>query len=99
MTHDTPHDPRAERFSGLLRVLRVERIVLSVLAAAAILAPTGAITDVLGALALLGVIASAPTRVVWLAQRWLRKGDRLYGALALVLVCLPIAGLILSLVG
>lgn len=96
MTGPTPHDPRAERFAGLLVALRVERIVIALLAVAAIVLPGATIAEVLGAMVLIGVIASAPLRVAWLAQRWLRKGDRLYGALAVLLFGLPIVGLVLS---
>jgi len=99
VTRATPYDPREERFAGLLHALRVGQIIVVALAAVAIVGPAGGITGLFGWLALVGVIAGAPARVVWLAQRWLRKGDRLYGALALVLVCLPVAGLILSVVG
>jgi hypothetical protein len=96
VTSPTPHDPRAERFSGLLLALRVDRIAIAVLAVAAIVLPGGRIAEVLGALVLIGVITSGPVRVAWLARRWLRKGDRLYGALAMLLFGLPVAGLVLS---
>lgn len=96
MTGPTPHDPRAERFAGLLLALRADRVVIAVLAVAAIVLPRSTITEVLGAMVLIGVVASAPLRVAWLAQRWLRKGDRVFGALAVLLFGLPIAGLVLS---
>ena len=41
-------------------------------------------------------MAAGPVRVAWLAQRWLRRGDRLYGSLAVLLVVLPVLGLVVS---
>lgn len=96
MTGPTPHDPRAERFSALRVALRLDRTAVALLAAAAIALPGGNIEVAIGTMVLIGVIASAPLRVAWLAQRWLRKGDRLYGTLAVLLFALPIVGLMLS---
>lgn len=98
MTGTTPHDPRAERFAGLLVALRIDRIVVALLATATIVLRGGAVTELLATMALIGVIASAPVRVGWLAQRWLRKGDRVYGYLAVLLFGLPVLGFILSVV-
>lgn len=89
-------DPRAGRFGALTSALRVTQLAVALLAATAIVVGSGPAAAVLGAAALGALVAAGPVRVAWLAQRWLRRGDRLYGSLAVLLVVLPVLGLVVS---
>lgn len=91
-----PPDPRTGRYDALTSVLRVDHMTAITLALLAVIVPAGPVADLLGVTALVGVVASAPLRVGWLAQRWLRRGDRLYGGLAVVLFLVPLVGFLIS---
>ncbi|MEZ5239425.1 MAG: hypothetical protein R2716_10950 [Microthrixaceae bacterium] len=91
-----PEDPRRGRFDAAISVLGVARVGSLVLALSAVLLGDRGVATVLAALALGTAVLSAPFRVGWLALRWIRRGDLLYGSLAVVLFVLPLVGLTLS---
>lgn len=93
---EQPPDPRAGRFDGLQAALRIVQVGVAVLALLVVVLPEGTTMTAIGAVMLVILAASAPARVGWLAQRWLRRGDRHYGVLASVLFLLPLLGGIIT---
>lgn len=89
-------DPREGRFDRLGSALRLTQLAVALVAAAALLSGSGGLSDALAVIALGVLVASAPVRVAWLGQRWMRRGDRLYGSLAIALFVVPFVGLALS---
>lgn len=90
-------DPRSDRFQTLVTASRVAMVVATVLALASIVAP--APYDGWAAFAAIGVVVVAPVaRVLWLAQRWFRRGDPRFGSVAVgVLVVVALAAVMASL--
>ena len=77
----TPFDHRIGRQARLLRFLRAATAVAMALATIAVLVP-GSVGRAAGTAAVAALVAVPLLRVVWLAQRWYRRGDRLYGTVA-----------------
>lgn len=76
-----PPDHRVGRQARLLRFLRIATAVALVLCVVALAAP-GAAGRAAGNAAVVTLVAVPLVRVAWLAQRWARKGDRLYATVA-----------------
>lgn len=76
----TPPDPRRGRFRPLSVAMLRLLVVIAACASLAVLAP-----DPWGSAAgwatISALIAAPLLRVVWLVQRWLRRGDRRYAVI------------------
>ena len=91
----TPHDPRAGRQRRLARFLRVGAAATFVLAAAALFLP-GEAGRMGGILVVVVLVAVPLVRLAWLGRRWLRKGDRRFALVAVLLGLIILAGSILG---
>jgi membrane protein YdbS with pleckstrin-like domain len=70
-----PFDPRLDRYRPLTRGLNASLVLCVALAAAAVVLPAPA--GRWSGIAAVAVLIVVPLlRVVWLVQRWLRRGDR-----------------------
>jgi len=91
----TPFNPRVDRQRRLARFLRVGAVITFVVAVAALVAPGRAGTSF--GVAMVGVLVAVPLiRLAWLARRWLRKGDRRFALVALLLALIVSAGAFLG---
>lgn len=90
-----PLDPRADRQRRLARFLRVGVTTAFAVAVAALVTP-GRLGTALG-VAMVAVLVAVPLiRLGWLARRWLRKGDRRFALVALLLGLIVSAGAVLG---
>lgn len=90
-----PFNPLADRQRRLARFLRVGAIVAFVTAALGLVLP-GQVGAVFG-VAMVSVLVAVPlVRLGWLARRWLRKGDRRFAMVALLLTVIIAAGAFLG---
>lgn len=76
------HDPRAGRFQPLVRSSRIAVGVALTLALAGTVIP-GSTGDAFDVAAMAVVVIAPLLRVVWLAQRWFRRGDARFGFVAI----------------
>lgn len=91
----TPFDPRADRQRRLARFLRVGAIVAFWVALVALLLPGRAGTAF--GVAMVAVLVAVPLiRLGWLARRWLRRGDRRFALVAVLLAVIVSAGAFLG---
>jgi uncharacterized protein HemY len=92
-TSPPPH-PLVGRQRWLIVALRVAVAVAAMLAAAAVAVP-GELGENLGYAVVTLIIAAPVARVVWLAIRWIRRGDlRFAGVAGLVLAVVATAALL-----
>lgn len=90
-----PVDPKAHRYDALSRALKAVVWVAAALAAAGLLVP-GRAGEALGA-ALVAVLIAAPlARVVWLVQRWFRRGDPRFGLAGVAVLAIVAIGALLA---
>ncbi|MCB1015528.1 MAG: hypothetical protein KDB10_10485 [Acidimicrobiales bacterium] len=90
-----PPDPRAGRQRRLARFLRVASLVTFAAAAAALVLP-GEVGRVAGGLAIALLVAAPLVRLAWLARRWVRRGDRRFAFVALLLGVIVLAGAVIG---
>lgn len=88
-------DPKAGRFDPIARGFRVMLVVVGVAALASV-ATSGTTSDVLAGAAIAGMLVAPLARVLWLAQRWLRRGDIRYGLVAVSVLLIVGAGGLLA---
>lgn len=92
---DPPFNPLADRQRRLARFLRIGAIAAFVTAVTALVLPDRAGTAV--GVAMVCVLVAVPlVRLGWLARRWLRKGDRRFALVALLLAVIISAGAFLG---
>lgn len=96
--HDTPFDPRLDRYRPLSRALRVGLVLTAVLAVAAVLLP-GRASDVLGAGVVVVLVGAPLARVLWFVVRWFRRGDRRYALVGCGVLAIIATGVLLALAG
>jgi hypothetical protein len=90
-----PFDPRADRQRRLARFLRVAVATTFLVATAALVLPGRAGTAF--GVAMVCVLVAVPLiRLAWLARRWLRKGDRRFAAISVLLAVIVSAGALLG---
>jgi hypothetical protein len=77
----TPPDPRANRYDGLSRGLRVAAYATAVLAVLCTVT-AGAVATTAGTVMVVLLVAVPLLRVLWLAQRWIRRGDLRFALVA-----------------
>jgi hypothetical protein len=80
-----PDHHRVGRQARLLMFLRVATVVTVVLSALSVLVPDDG-GRAAGTAVVVILVAVPLLRVAWLAQRWARKGDRLFATVACVLL-------------
>ena len=90
-----PPDPRADRQRRLARFLRAAAVTTFVLAAASLVLPGRAGTVAAAAVAVL-LVATPLVPLAWLARRRLRRGDRRFAVVALLLGVIILAGSVLG---
>jgi hypothetical protein len=88
-------DPKEGRFDLLSRALTVAMVFVTVLAAAAVVLP-GRVGDVLGGGAAVLLVGVPLARVLWLGQRWIRRGDLRFGLVALSVLGIVAMGAVLA---
>ncbi len=97
MSNPTPFDPRLERYRPVTRGLQVALGVCAALAGLAVVLPDDAARWAGGGV--VAVLIGAPmVRVIWLVQRWFRRGDLRYalvgcGVLSTIVVGVTLAAL------
>lgn len=74
-------DPRADRFRPLVTGSRIAMIAATALSLLSMTLPDRAETWTAGA-AIVIVLVAPLARVIWLANRWFRRGDPRYGWVA-----------------
>jgi len=91
-------DPRLDRQRRLIRFLRVAGLVVFGLALLSLVLPPQLDAEV--SVAMVTLLVAAPVvRVVWLARRWLHKGDLRFAAAALGLLAVVGTGAAIAFVG
>lgn len=91
-----PADPKASRYTALSKALRVAVWVAVALSLGGVVLPSSVGASLAAALVAL-LIAVPLARVVWLVQRWFRRGDLRFGLVGLgVLVIVAVGALIAS---
>lgn len=94
-THDTPPDPRRDRFVPLSVAMLRLLVLIALGAAAALLAP-GPWGTAAG-WSMVGVLIAAPLlRVLWLVHRWVRRGDPRYAAVGVGVLAVVAVGTALA---
>ncbi len=92
---DPPPDPRRNRFVPLSIAMLRLLAAIAVLALLTVLAPQP--WDVAAGWAMVGVLVAAPLfRVLWLVQRWLRRGDPRYAVVGMAVLAVVLAGAALA---
>lgn len=95
---DGPFDPRLERFAPLTRSLRALLVGCAALAVAAVALPDPA--SRWAGLAMFAVLVGTPiARVLWLVQRWFRRGDARFGTVGLGVLAVIAGGVLLAALG
>jgi hypothetical protein len=90
-----PFDPRVGRQRHLTGFLRIATVVVLAAAGLGVLLPPDPGRS--AATVMVGLLIAIPLiRLLWLALRWLHKGDRRFAALALLLVLLVGVGALLG---
>ena len=90
-----PFDPRADRQRRLARFLRIAVALTFAVAVAALVLP-GRAGTALGVAMVTMLVAVPLIRLAWLARRWLRKGDRRFAVVSVVLAVIISAGALLG---
>jgi hypothetical protein len=91
----TPFNPRTDRQRRLARFLRVSVAGAFVIAVGALVLP-GRVGTVFGVAMVVVLVAVPLIRLAWLARRWLRKGDRRFALVAVLLAGIVAAGAFLG---
>jgi hypothetical protein len=90
-----PPDPKANRFDAMARGLRVAALATAVLAVISTLT-AGAVSSASGAAMAALLVAVPLLRVLWLAQRWIRRGDLRFGLIATAVLAVVATGALLA---
>jgi hypothetical protein len=90
-----PPDPKHGRFKPVERALQVAVVVVGTLAVLSVVLP-GRASDVTGTATIVALMVVPMARVVWLAQRWLRRGDIRYGLVAVSVLLITAVGALLA---
>ena len=94
----SPFDPRLERFAPLTRSLRGLLVACAALALAALVLPDP--VSRWAGLAMFAVLVGAPVaRVLWLVQRWFRRGDVRFASVGLGVLAVIASGVLLAALG
>jgi hypothetical protein len=90
-----PPDPREGRFDGLARAMTVATVLATAaaVAGAALPGPAGTLA---GATMVVVLVAAPLLRVLWLVQRWARRGDRRFAAVGLGVLVVVAVGTVLA---
>lgn len=88
-----PDDPRLGRQRAMAAYLRACMVAVLVLAAVVVVVPERLVDDV-GAVMVAVLILAPVGRLVWLLVRWLRRGDRRFALVALLLLGVMAAALL-----
>jgi hypothetical protein len=88
-------DPKEGRFLLLSRALTVAMVFVTVLAGAAVVLP-GRTGEVLAGGAVLLLVGVPLARVLWLGQRWIRRGDLRFGLVAFSVLAIVATGAVLA---
>jgi hypothetical protein len=93
-----PFDPRLDRYRPLTRALDVAHIGCVSMAVLAVLLP-----DPIGrwlGVAAVGLLVVVPMmRVLWLVNRWMRRGDRRYALVGVGVLAVTCVGVALAALG
>jgi hypothetical protein len=93
-----PVDPRLERFRPLTASLRSVLVACAALAAAALVLPDP-MSQWTG-VALFALLVGAPiARVLWLVQRWFRRGDVRFAWVGISVLAVIASGVLLASLG
>jgi hypothetical protein len=90
-----PPDPKRDRFKPVERALQVAVVVVGALALFSVLLP-GRASEITGTAAIVALMVVPLARVLWLAQRWLRRGDVRYGLVAVSVLLITAVGALLA---
>lgn len=94
----SPNDPRLERFRPLTASLRVVLVACAALAVAAFVLPEQA--SRWAGLAMFALLVGVPiARVLWLVQRWFRRGDVRFALVGVGVLAVIAAGVVLAALG